>query len=512
MDMSKEWIGKIKRHKYVAILAGLAVAAGTGMALDRNVSSSGRQVEVVPVRLEVDASPVKRTDGMTTSFSPVVKQVTPSVVKITTTREMAMNEMPGMMPYLDNPFLRRFFEQPGSEGQMPHHRAPKQHGLGSGVIVTKDGYVLTNNHVVKGADEIRVVLSDQREFDAKVVGTDPKTDIAVLKIDGKDLPYAVAGDSDGIAVGDVVLAIGNPFGIGQTVTMGIVSGTGRSTLGLDYEDFIQTDAAINPGNSGGALVDAEGRVIGINTAILSRSGGNNGIGFAVPINLARNVMESLIEHGHVIRGYLGVYIQDLNPELAKAFGLKETQGALVSEVMPDGPAAQAGLKSGDVITSFDGHAVDGSRELKLQVAQTEPGSHVAVTVQRDGTAKDLEVVLKELPSDTQLGQAGSRDTNNPSDLLDGVMVGDLDRQVRQQLDLPEDLRQGAVILEVDPDSPAAEAGLQPGDVIQEIDRKPVENAESAVALSENLKGDHVLLKIWSRGGSRYVVVNAPHIG
>ena len=294
--------------------------------------------------------------------------------------------------------LRRFFGDQ-SQGRMPRRNSgmPRQEGVGSGVIATKDGYILTNNHVVDGADEVKVALQDGREFTAKVIGRDPKSDVAVIKIDATDLPAVPMADSDKVEVGDVVLAIGNPFGIGQTVTTGIVSAKGRGNMGLDYEDFIQTDAAINPGNSGGALVDADGRLIGINTAILSRSGGNQGIGFAIPVNLARDVMGSLIKDGQVTRGYLGVMIQDLTPALAKEFKLKDTTGALIGDVTPKGPADKAGLKSGDLLVEFNGKTVTDSRHLKLEVARTQPGETVPVKILRDGTSKTLEVTVKTLP-------------------------------------------------------------------------------------------------------------------
>ena len=316
-------------------------------------------------------------------------------------------------------------------------------------------------------------------------------------------------DSDKVEVGDVVLAIGNPFGIGQTVTTGIVSAKGRGNMGLDYEDFIQTDAAINPGNSGGALVDADGRLIGINTAILSRSGGNQGIGFAIPVNLARDVMSSLIKDGHVTRGYLGVMIQDVTPALAKEFKLKDTTGALVGDVTPKGPADKAGLKSGDLLVEFNGKKVTDSRHLKLEVARTHPGQTVPVKILRDGTAKTLEVTVKTLPGTEDLAKA-DKDSNDTG-TLNGVGVADLDEQARQQFEVPETVK-GAVVTEVKPDSAAAEAGLKPGDVIQEINRKPVKNAEEAVRLTENPSDKTTLLRVWREGGSRFVVVDESKAG
>jgi serine protease Do len=318
-------------------------------------------------------------------------------------------------------------------------------------------------------------------------------------------------DSEKVEVGDVVLAVGNPFGIGQTVTTGIVSATGRAgAIGLDYEDFIQTDAAINPGNSGGALVDADGRLIGINTAILSRSGGNQGIGFAIPVNLARDVMESLIKDGHVTRGYLGVMIQDVTPALAKEFKLKEAHGALVGDVTAKSPAEKAGIENGDLILEFNGKKVTDSRHLKLEVARVQPGESVPVKILRDGSSKTLDVTVKEMPGTEHLAK---NDTHKDDDTgtLNGVTVADLDGTARQQFDLPNNVK-GVVITEVDPNSAAAEAGLKAGDVIQEINRKPVRTAEEAVKMTEKTDDKTTLLRVWRDGGSRYVAVDESNAG
>jgi serine protease Do len=312
-----------------------------------------------------------------------------------------------------------------------------------------------------------------------------------------------------VEIGDVVLAIGNPFGIGQTVTSGIVSAKDRGNMGIeDYEDFIQTDAAINPGNSGGALVDINGRLIGINTAILSRSGGNQGVGFAIPSDLARTVMESLIKTGHVTRGYLGVMIQNVTPDLAAEFKLKDNQGALISEVVPDGPADKAGLKNGDVVVEFNGHAVTDSRRLQLEVAGTKPGSTVPMEVLRDGAKKSLDATVKQLPGNDKLAD---NDSNNTEDTgtLNGVQVADLDQQAHDQFNVPKDVK-GAVITQVDPGSAAAEAGLKSGDVIQEINRKPVKDAEEAVKLTEKSDTKRTLVRVWANGGSHYIVVDESH--
>ena len=484
--------------------------AGTAVAFTAT-SNSNTPVQAQAPKVPLDETAVARDGLPRGSFASIVKRVAPGVVKIETTatlKNVSMQPFPGM----DDPFWRRFFgDQFGHN--LPHGQLappPREHGLGSGVIATKDGYILTNNHVVDHASQVKVTLQDGRQFTAKVIGRDPKSDIAVIKIDAPDLPVVPMADSDKVQVGDVVLAIGNPFGVGQTVTQGIVSAKDRGNMGIeDYEDFIQTDAAINPGNSGGALVDVDGRLIGINTAILSRSGGSQGVGFAIPSDLARTVMESLIRCGHVTRGYLGVGIQDVTPALAKEFGLKEGSGVLIGDVTPDSPAAKAGLKDGDIVLNFNGKSIADARQLRLTVAETKPGATVPVKVWRDGSARTLEVKLAQLPGTEQLAQ------NNPEEdtgTLEGVAVSNVDPQTRQQYNLPGTVK-GAVITEVKPDSAAAEAGLKPGDVIEEINHHLVQNAEDAVRLTQNAKDRHMLVRVWENGASHYLVVDErSHLG
>ena len=502
--------GNVSNRLAAVALGGAVVLAGSALAFTQKPKAENFHAP------PLDERPIARDPGGHASFAPMVKKVAPAVVKVFTTTRMhntSFNGAPNGAPDGMDDMLRRFFGDQ-FEGRSPRRNfnTPRQTGIGSGVIVTKDGYILTNNHVVDGADEVKVALSDGREFTAKVIGRDPKSDVAVIKVDAKDLPAVPMADSDKVEVGDVVLAIGNPFGIGQTVTTGIVSATGRGgAIGLDYEDFIQTDAAINPGNSGGPLVDSEGRLVGINTAILSRSGGNQGIGFAIPANLARDVMEGLVKDGHVTRGYLGVLIQDVTPALAKEFKLKDSGGALVGEVTPDSPAEKAGLKTGDIITEFDGKKVTDSRHLKLEVARIHPGHTASMKVLRDGSPKTLEVAVREMPGTERLAKNDSKNAEQDNGTLNGVTVGDVDRAARQQFDLPGNLK-GAVVTDVAPDSPAAEAGLRPGDVILEINRKPVHNAEQAVKLTEKTDSKTSLLRVWRNGGSQFVVVDESRSG
>ena len=491
----------IRRTPYLA-WGGAVLAVGVALALEHK-GDTPKPPAPTPTSLTATETRPDRGAPFTASFAPVVKRVSPSVVKVFTTAKAKDFWHSDGAP-LDNPMFRWFF---GPERPNPRRNqaVPREHGVGSGVLVTKDGYVLTNNHVVDGADEVKVALQDGREFKAKVVGKDPKTDVAVLKLAGENLPYLELADSDKIEVGDLVLALGNPFGIGQTVTMGMVSAKGRGNIGLDYEDFIQTDAAINPGNSGGALVDTAGRLIGINTVIMSRTGGNQGIGFAIPTNLAKNVMDSLIKEGRVTRGYLGVLIQDVTPTLAREFRLPAQSGALVGDVTPKGPAEKAGLRAGDVILQFNGKPVTDSRQLRLLVAQTKPGTEVSLRIVREGEPRTVAVGLKPLPGSEPVANA-ERQSEDETGTLNGVTVADLDAAARRGLNTPPNVR-GALITDVVADSAAYEAGLKPGDVILEINRQPVKNADEAVRLTENPKYKTTLLRVWRDGTSRYVVVD-----
>ena len=474
-----------------AFVFALALVLGTHAL---NQPTYGKNAPVIPaLAVPAVADPTAARIPASGTFAPVVKQVAPAVVSITVSKT---ERAPSGMRNFPFPFGPQGF------GPMPDDGAERRsQGSGSGVIINDAGYIVTNHHVIDGADEIEVHLSDQRDLKAELVGTDEKTDIAVLKVDATDLPVLRLGNSDDVQIGDIVLAIGNPFGIGQTVTMGIVGATGRGNLGIeDYEDFIQTDAAINPGNSGGALVNVRGELVGINTAILARGGGGNqGVGFAVPVNLAHHVMTQLTERGRVVRGYLGVSIQNLNPKMAKAFDIAEARGAVVGGVQPDGPAAEAGLEQGDVIVGMDGKPFQDARELRLSVAAEPPGSTVNLAVIRDGSETSIPVVLGEFPDENR----GSGRTSNVRSSSMGLSVDELTPAVARQLDLPASAS-GVIVVKVEPASPAAEAGLRRGDVIAEVARQPVSGVSDYKQAMQGA-GDSVLLLI-QRGENTFFVV------
>src|SRR5438552_5914337 len=444
-------------------------------------------------------------EGITT-FAPIVEKVASSVVTVFTTQTVSRGLT--TFPFGDDT-LRQFFG-----GQSPQRQGKQTlQGLGSGVIVSPDGYIVTANHVVSGAEEIMVGLGTElRTYKAKKVGTDPGTDVALLKIEEKNLPAITFADSEKARAGDIVLAIGNPFGLRQTVTMGIISAVGRGGLGIvDYENFIQTDAAINMGKSGGALVDTEGRLLGINSAILTRSGGSQGVGFAIPANLARDVMRSLREKGRVIRGYIGTSVQTLTPELADALKLKaQVSGALVGEVSPKSPAEKAGVKTGDVITSVNGKKIGDARELRLMIGSMSPGTKVQIEINREGQKKTLGLDLVEMPATAlqSAAEAPPEESAQPekSTVFGAVVVADVTDDVRTALNLPKEV-QGAVIVELDSASPAAQAGLREGDVIQEVNKQSVKNAKGLVAVSKKLKpNEKILMRVYSQGRSGYVAL------
>lgn len=432
------------------------------------------------------------------AMAEVAAGVKPAVVNVSSSRTIKTHGMPS--PFFNDPFFRRFF---GEEfGQFERPREHRQASLGSGVIVNKDGYILTNNHVIKDADEIKVRLSDKREFKGKVIGTDPKTDIAVIRIDSNHLPVIKWGDSDKLKAGETVIAIGNPYGLNQTVTSGIVSATGRANVGIaDYEDFIQTDAPINPGNSGGALVNVRGELIGINTAIFSTSGGYQGIGFAIPSNMAKVVMENLIKSGKIIRGWLGVSIQPITPELAKQFNLKEEKGALVGDVVEESPAEKAGLQRGDVIIEFEGKTVDEPSSLRNMVANTLPNKEVMLKILRDGKPMTVRVTIAELPADVQ--KSSVRFDN----LLKGVHVQNLTPELKKSLSIPKS-KTGVIITDLEEGSPAEDA-LMKNDVLMEINKKRINNIKDYEAIVSKIRSDqNILILIYRSGSTIYITLSA----
>ncbi|MGH7492792.1 MAG: DegQ family serine endoprotease [bacterium] len=449
------------------------------------------------------------------AFVEIAETVNPTVVTVFTEKVTRMRTTNNPFFFFSDPF-RDFFGD--DYGASPRNRRGtperefRQQGLGSGVIVRADGYILTNNHVVAQADSIYIRLMDSRgTLPARIIGTDPRTDLAVIKVESRDLPAVKLGDSDQLRVGEWVLAIGSPLGeeLASTVTQGIVSAKGRSQVGLaDYEDFIQTDAAINPGNSGGALVNLDGELVGINTAIATRTGGFQGIGFAVPINMAHSVMESLIKYGKVVRGYLGVNIQSLDENLTKSMGLPDTEGALVSEVVRNTPAAKAGLQEGDIIRQLNGKRVENHRQLRNDIAAIAPGTTVQLQILRDGNTKEIAVKLGELPVDDQQARAGGSDERSEDvESLLGFAVSPVTPDLSDQYELEPDAS-GVVVVNIDQSSPAFRAGLREGDLVRSVNRKRVESLAQFNQTVKALKrGDSLLLQVVRRTGSFFLAFN-----
>lgn len=459
---------------------------------------SGAAVLVAAVLVAGSArASVEALEQTGNAFRQIAKSALPAVVfiNVESTVEVPRNE------YYYNP-LEQFFGGRGLRQAPP--RKYHQEGQGSGFIISKDGYILTNNHVVNGADRIIVTTADGKKYTAKLIGTDPKSEVALIKIeDGDDLPVLPLGNSDEIEVGDWVLAAGNPFGLSQTVTAGIISAKGRSGMGItEYENFIQTDAAINPGNSGGPMLNIRGEVIGINTAIYSRTGGYMGVGFAVPINMAKNIKDQLLKTGKVSRSVLGVVIQNVDEELAKSFGMDESGGVLIAQVMEDSAAEKAGLESGDIIVEMDGVAVGKVDPFRNRVAATAPETEVKLKVFRDGKYKTFAATTQAMDGEDAGGVVAAKDYGKL-----GFSVDDLDEQISQQLGYDKD--RGVVITEVEQGSPAWRAGLQPGQLVVSVNRVPVDSvAEFKKALSKMDDFSAVLLLVRDANGSRFVVIRA----
>jgi serine protease Do len=497
---------------------------------------------LLPPKVVTSAAAAAIPPQLTEGFSGIVKAVTPAVVNIQVTQGERVRGprdprrrdhegppgRPGPGPFggpppgpFGGPGGPGPFGPPGEQDEPdmgPPGPGPRPDmSGGSGVIIDPTGYIITNNHVVDRASDIKVFLQDRREFSAKIIGADPKTDLSIIKIEGKDLPHLKWGDHDRLQVGDIVLAVGSPFGLSQTVTMGIISALGRGNVGIaDYEDFIQTDASINPGNSGGALVNLRGELIGINTAIFSRTGGNEGIGFAVPVSIARMISESLIKTGKVVRGWLGVGIQEITPDLAKAFKVKEQRGALVSDVNEQGPALKAGVQRGDVIIEFDGKEVLSVSELRNRVAATPVGANIRVKVIRDGQEKTVNIHISERPSDAMLarstepGSASPEATEprkGPLNVLSDLRIKPLDEENRAQYNIGSKTA-GVVVAHVQAGSSAEQAGLQRGDVIQEINRQTIQGLKDYDAAAGKIKKEeNAVLLVNRQGNSIFVVIN-----
>jgi serine protease Do len=500
-------------RRWVAVLVILAaVAGGVFLAVGLRNWSSGSVYGAsrLPVTVAPPEPPVPLSD-FANGFATVLKPALAAVVNVHSSKVVKQRNQ--LMPFFNDPFFQQFFGNQFGQGMQP--QTEREESLGSGVILTSDGTIITNDHVIAGATDIKVSLADKREYTAKVIGADKMSDIAVLKINATGLPTLPLGNSSRLQVGDLVFAIGDPFGVGETATMGIVSAKGRGPEATGeaietYQDFIQTDAAINPGNSGGALIDLHGNLIGINTAILTGGGGegNVGIGFAIPINMAHNVMDQIVEHGKVVRGYLGLLPEDVTPSLASQFGLSQPTGALVAQVEPNTAASRAGLKRGDVILKVNGQPVDSANDLRLVISGMAPGSTAKLTIWRDGKTQDVNVTLATLPAENaQTGQT----ENNGIGTMSGVQVETVTPDMNQDLGIPNGTH-GVVVTSVDPASAAAAASPYPldkGDVIVQVNHQPVNDAhEYHEAISQ--ADDHpVLLLVMfpnQDGATNYIVV------
>lgn len=436
-------------------------------------------------------------------FVEIAERMTPTVVNISTTSLHSGRDLPSLDPFSEDSFFKRFF------GDSPSHLRQVQGQIGSGVIIDPNGYIVTNHHVIADAKEIRVILNDRRAFSAKVVGSDIKSDLAVVKIDARNLPSASWGDSSKLQVGEYVLAIGNPFGLMETVTLGIISAVGRANVGIaDYEDFIQTDAPINPGNSGGALVNIRGELIGVNTAIFSEGGGSMGIGFAIPSNMAKPVMESLMKAGKVVRGWLGISIQEVTPELAKEFGLSNPKGVLVGDLLINGPADKAGLRRGDIILEADGEPVESVGQFRNLTASASVGSPLKLNIYREGRPQTIGVTVEENVGEAAREappQVEQRETSAP---MDGIEVRDISPEALEERIL-NNSREGVVVEGVASGSGGEEAGLRQGDILVEVNRKPLGNVKEYKEVISKMKKDQTVLLLIDRGGRTFFMTVRP---
>ena len=496
----------LRRWNIAMISALVFVVMGVfAMTITPELGHASAGYHHVPLKVDENPGPVNLA-ALKNGYSSVIDPALPAVVNIASTKVVKAQEV--VPDFFNDPLFREFFgPHAPSEPSQRQPQTEREHSLGSGVIVNPDGYILTNNHAIEGASDIEIFTQNKRKFRAKLIGTDPRTDVAVLKIDVTEkLPSLTLGDSSHLKVGDIVFAVGDPFGVGETATMGIVSATGRGFGGAieHYEDFIQTDAAINPGNSGGALLDIHGDLVGINTAIITGGGGGNaGVGVAIPIDMVRNVMEQIVDHGRVIRGQFGVTVQSVDADMAKAFRLPQGGGALVAEVASRSPAAKAGIERGDIILELNGQPVNEPDDLSVRVSETAPGSTVHLKLSRNGQMRNVDVTLSELPEKAETAAPGETNSN----ALQGVHTRNLTPSVAEDLGISTGTH-GVAVISVDPSSAAAAAGLDASDVIQEVDRKPVHNVDGYRQALAEAHGRSVLLLV-DRGGSTHFLVIQP---